>query len=53
MSEEQREGSWRLVCVFRSNLYFGIKHRSPRSLSGGLMWFDYGKLQQSQDRFLR
>ena len=40
-------------CLFRSNLYFGIKHRSPRSLSGGLMWFDYGKLQQSQDRFLR
>jgi hypothetical protein len=37
----------------RSNLYFGIKHRSVRSLSGGLMWFDYSKLQQSNDRFLR
>ncbi|CAF0959814.1 unnamed protein product [Rotaria sordida] len=39
--------------TYRSNLYFGIKHRSARSLSGGLMWFDYNKLQQSNDRFLR
>lgn len=39
--------------TYRSNLYFGVKHRSPRSLSGGLMWFDYARLQQSNDRFLR
>jgi mannosyl-oligosaccharide glucosidase len=39
--------------TYRSNLYFGLKHRSARSLSGGLMWFDYSKLQQSNDRFLR
>ncbi|CAF5226521.1 unnamed protein product, partial [Rotaria magnacalcarata] len=26
--------------TYRSNLYFGLKHRSARSLSGGLMWFD-------------
>ncbi|CAF1172830.1 unnamed protein product [Adineta ricciae] len=39
--------------TYRSNLYFGVKHRSARSLSGGLMWFDYAKVQQSQDRFLR
>jgi mannosyl-oligosaccharide glucosidase len=37
----------------RSNLYFGLKHRSARSLSAGLMWFDYQTLQQSPDRFLR
>ena len=39
--------------TYRSNLYFGLKHRSPRSLSAGLMWFDYSTLQQSPDRFLR
>ncbi|CAF3930979.1 unnamed protein product [Adineta steineri] len=39
--------------TYRSNLYFGVKHRSARSLGGGLMWFDYSKLQQSNDRFLR
>ena len=37
----------------RSNLYFGLKHQSPKSLSGGLMWFDYGTLKRSNDRFLR
>ncbi|CAF2973449.1 unnamed protein product [Rotaria sp. Silwood2] len=39
--------------TYRSNLYFGLKHRSAKSLSGGLMWFDYGTLQKSNDRFLR
>ncbi|CAF4518187.1 unnamed protein product [Rotaria sp. Silwood1] len=39
--------------TYRSNLYFGLKHRSVKSLSGGLMWFDYGTLQKSNDRFLR
>lgn len=39
--------------TYRSNLYFGIKHRSEKSLSGGLMWFDYDTLQKSRDRFLR
>jgi hypothetical protein len=39
--------------TYRSNLYFGVKHRSAQSLSGGLMWFDYSTLQQSHDRFLR
>ncbi|CAF2192352.1 unnamed protein product [Rotaria magnacalcarata] len=39
--------------TYRSNLYFGLKHQSSKSLSGGLMWFDYGTLQRSNDRFLR
>ncbi|CAF1041203.1 unnamed protein product [Adineta steineri] len=39
--------------TYRSNLYFGLKHRSAQSLSGGLMWFDYATLQKSNDRFLR
>ncbi|UJR36867.1 hypothetical protein I4U23_029580 [Adineta vaga] len=39
--------------TYRSNLYFGLKHRSAQSLSAGLMWFDYSTLQKSQDRFLR
>ncbi|CAF0888227.1 unnamed protein product [Didymodactylos carnosus] len=39
--------------TYRSNLYFGIKHRSSQSLGGGLMWFDYEKIQQSNDQFLR
>jgi hypothetical protein len=39
--------------IQRSNLYFGLKHRSAKSLSGGLMWFDYHTLQKSRDRFLR
>jgi hypothetical protein len=39
--------------TYRSNLYFGLKHRSEKSLSGGLMWFDYDTLQKSHDRFLR
>lgn len=39
--------------TYRSNLYFGLKHRSSRSLSAGLMWFDYQTLRQSPDRFLR
>lgn len=53
------KGEWTLCsivltsCLLRSNLYFGLKHRSARSLSAGLMWFDYQTLQQSPDRFLR
>ncbi|CAF0837391.1 unnamed protein product [Adineta ricciae] len=39
--------------TYRSNLYFGLKHRSAQSLSTGLMWFDYGTLQKSRDRFFR
>ncbi|CAF4482064.1 unnamed protein product, partial [Didymodactylos carnosus] len=39
--------------TYRSNLYFGVKHRSPQSLSGGLMWFDSKKIHQSNDHFLR
>jgi len=39
--------------TYRSNLYFGLKHRSSRSLSAGLMWFDYQTLRDSPSKFVR